>query len=67
MKRCDIAIVKTLDLVEKMLQVADEGEIVRKDPGCGVLFGVVRDSAYRIKQLAEGEKTAHIRKGWWKG
>jgi hypothetical protein len=34
--------------------------------GCGILYGVTRDSAYRIKKLAELEKAAHIKKGWWK-
>jgi hypothetical protein len=56
---------KTLDLAELMLQVADEGDAVRQDVGCGVLYGVLRDSAYRIRKLAEAERQAHIRKGGW--
>ena len=53
-------------MVKAMLEVADQGDVVREDTGCGVLYGVVRDSAYRIKKLAEAEKDAHIKKGWWK-
>lgn len=53
-------------MVKIMLEVADQGDAVREDTGCGVLYGVVRDSAYRIKKLAEAEKEAHIKKGWWK-
>jgi len=53
-------------MVKVMLEVADQGDAVREDTGCGVLYGVVRDSAYRIKKLAEAEKEAHIKKGWWK-
>jgi hypothetical protein len=53
-------------MVKAMLEVADQGDAVREDTGCGVLYGVVRDSAYRIKKLAESEKEAHIKKGWWK-
>ena len=49
-----------------MFQVADEGDRYREDNGCGVLYGVVRDAAFKIKKLAEAEKEAHIRKGWWK-
>ena len=66
MKPCDESIKKTFKLVEDMLGLADEGDAVREDTGCGVLYGVVRDSAYRIKKLAETEKDAHMNKGWWK-
>ncbi|MEE4354726.1 MAG: hypothetical protein V2J25_17855 [Desulfatiglans sp.] len=52
-------------LVEDMLKVADEGDMAREDTGCGVLYGVLRDSAFKIKKLAEDEKEAHIKKGWW--
>jgi hypothetical protein len=65
-RACDESIKKTFKLVEDMLDIADEGDAVREDNGCGVLYGVVRDSAYKIKKLAEAEKEAHIRKGWWK-
>ncbi|MBN1841468.1 MAG: hypothetical protein JW883_04185 [Deltaproteobacteria bacterium] len=66
MRACDESIKKTFKLVKDMLDIADEGDAVREDNGCGVLYGVVRDSAYKIKKLAEAEKEAHIRKGWWK-
>lgn len=66
MKPCDESIKKTLKLVEDMLVLADEGDAVREDTGCGVLYGVVRDSAYKIKKLAEAERDTHINKGWWK-
>ena len=66
MKPCDENIKKTLELVENMLDLADEGDAVREDPGCGVLYGVLRDSAYKIRKLAETEREVHIKKGWWK-
>lgn len=66
MRRCDESIKKIIGLAEKMLTLADEGDAVREDNGCGVLYGVLRDSAFKIKRLAEAEKDAHIRKGWWK-
>lgn len=65
MKMCDRSIRKTLELVGEMLELADEGDAVREDTGCGVLYSVVRDSAFKIKKLAEAEKQAHIKKGWW--
>ena len=66
MKECDKSIRETLDLVDNMLTLADKGDAVREDNGCGVLYGVLRDSAFKIKTLAEAEKDAHIKKGWWK-
>jgi len=65
MRPCDVSIRKTLVLVETMLELADEGDDGREDSGCGVLFGVLRDSAFKLKRLAEAERDAHIRKGWW--
>jgi hypothetical protein len=65
MKPCDVSIKKTLEMVEKMIGLADEGDAVREDDGCGVLYAVLRDSAFRIKKLAEDERSAHVKKGWW--
>jgi hypothetical protein len=66
MRACDMSIRKTLELANEMIRLADHGDLVREDDGCGVLYGVLRDSAFRIKKLAEDERFAHIRKGWWK-
>jgi hypothetical protein len=65
MSRSNECLKKTLELAGLMLQVADEGDAARKDVGCGVLYGVLRDSAYRIQKLAEAERQAHIKKGGW--
>ncbi len=48
-----------------MSKTADEGDSAREDVGCGILYGVLRDSAYKIRKLAEEEREAHKRKGWW--
>ena len=66
MKPCDENIKKTLELVKDMLSIAEKGDAVREDDGCGILYGVMLDSAYKIKQIAEAEKEKHIKKGWWK-
>jgi len=49
-----------------MLHLADQGDLDREDVGCGVLYGILRDAAYRIKKIAEAEKAAHLDKGKWK-
>jgi hypothetical protein len=48
-----------------MMQLADQGDADREDTGCGVLYGVLRDSAYKLLQMAEIEKSRHKSKGWW--
>lgn len=65
MKPCNLHIARTLQLADEMIALADQGDSDREDNGCGILFGVLRDSAFKLKQLAESEKRNHIRKGWW--
>jgi hypothetical protein len=65
-KPCNRHIVKTLKLVDEMIDLADRGDTDREDNGCGILYGVLRDSAFKLRKLAEEEKLNHIRKGWWK-
>lgn len=65
MTNCNRAIRKALSLARKLNLLADEGDGAREDAGCGVLFGVVRDCAYKIRSLAEKERDSHIRKGRW--
>ena len=48
-----------------MIRLADKGDGDREDTGCGILYGMLRDTGYKIKQLAEAEKLKHIAKGWW--
>lgn len=65
MKACDRNIKKTLALAERMIELADRGDTDREDSGCGILYGMLRDSGYKIKRLAEAEKLKHQAKGWW--
>ena len=65
MKACNKNIRKTLKLVEKMIELANSGDEDRDDVGCGILYGILRDSAYRIKKIAEKERLAHIEKRKW--
>ena len=62
---CNRNILAMLALAEEMISLADQGDLDRKDVGCGILYGVLRDSAFKLKKLAEEEKRAHMRKGWW--
>ncbi len=64
-KQCDINISQTIDLAQKMIKLAQAGYEQREDPGCGVLYGILLDSGYRLLNIAQKEKQAHINKGWW--
>jgi hypothetical protein len=61
-KPCDSNIEKTIKLTDQMIQLANIGDAQREDTGCGILYGIVRDSAYKIKKLAEEEKHNHSKK-----
>ena len=65
MKPCDQNIKRTIELTHEMIRLADQGDEDREDTGCGILYGVLRDSAYKLLQMAEREKARHQAKGWW--
>jgi hypothetical protein len=58
----DECINKALVLASELLELADEGDATRHDIGCGVLYGTLRDCAYKIRSLAESELLAHKKK-----
>ena len=63
--QCNLLIKQTLDLVRELIILADEGEEHSTDDGCRVLYGIVRDCAYRIRTEAERERESHKAKGRW--
>ena len=65
MRPCDSNIKKTIKLTEDMIELANQGDADRDDTGCGILYGIVRDTAYKIRKLAEVERENHKKKGWW--
>jgi hypothetical protein len=65
MKEVNRNISKVLELSRKLLFCADRGDIQREDDSCGVLYGIVRDCAYKIIDAAEKEKERHIQQGVW--
>lgn len=65
-KPCDNNIVKALELAEQMILLARKGDEEREDSGCGILYGILLDSGFKLRDLARKEKAAHRSKGWWK-
>ena len=52
---------KVIALCSEMLELADLGDHYRPDDGCGVVFGSLRDSAYKIRSMAKDELARHER------
>ncbi|MFH2090737.1 MAG: hypothetical protein ABIJ31_00045 [Pseudomonadota bacterium] len=64
-KQCDINVAKTIKIAHEMIKLAQAGYEQREDDNCGILYGILLDSGYRLLALAEKEKHAHAKKGWW--
>ena len=65
MRPCNRSLEETISLTDTMLALSEKGDMRREDDGCGILYGVLRDSAYKIRKMAEAEKEAHKKKGKW--
>jgi hypothetical protein len=66
LKSCNENIKKTIAIADEMIDLSEAGDAGREDVGCGILYGILRDSAYKIKKTAEAEMQAHMKKGSWK-
>ena len=53
------------ELTNEMLTLADAGDQSRSDRSCGVLYGILRDMAYRLRTLIDQECEAHKKAGKW--
>ena len=60
-------LLRTLRLTREMLALADEGDRDRNDASCGIIYGILRDSAYRLRNLVEQECDHHKQAGKWEG
>ena len=58
---------RLLELTREMMALADEGDRDRDDDSCGILYGILRDTAYQLRQLAEQECDKHRASGKWDG
>jgi hypothetical protein len=64
-RACNRNIIKVLRLSRDMMLLADRGDECRQDRSCGVLYGTLRDSAYKLRSLAEQEIDTHKHAGLW--
>ena len=56
---------RALDYSRDLMVLADEGQAHCRDDGCAVLYGIVRDCAYKIRAEAERERDVHRAGGVW--
>jgi hypothetical protein len=56
---------RLLEMTGRMLALADDGDRDRNDPGCGIIYGVLRDAAYRLRRMADEECARHREAGRW--
>ena len=62
---CNRHIQTALDLTRQLIELADKGQVYSEDDGCVLLYGIIRDCAYRIKAEAERERDIHLEAGIW--
>jgi len=48
-----------INLSEEMIDLASAGDACRTDAGCGIVFGALRDKAYKVRKLAQIELQRH--------
>jgi len=65
MKPCNESLSNLLAEAEKLMRLADEGDMNREDDGCGVLYGMARDYANKLSSLAKQEIKKHKLSGRW--
>ena len=59
MKPCDRNLQETVELAERLISLSFKGDEEREDNGCGILYGVMRDTGFRLKELAQREVRNH--------
>ena len=53
-------LLELIRLTREMLALADEGDRDRIDDSCGIIYGILRDSAYRLRKIAREECEKHL-------
>ena len=65
MQQCNHNLNELISLSEKLIELSIQGDMDRDDSSCGVLYGIARDSAYRIIEGAQNEIEKHKNGGKW--
>ena len=52
-------------LTNEMLALADKGDSSREDVSCGIIYGILRDAAYRLRRMVDDECDRHEEEKKW--
>lgn len=63
--KCNQHIREVLEISRQLIILADQGDLDSEDDGCHVLYGIIRDCAYKIRAQAQRERAIHRDKGSW--
>jgi hypothetical protein len=58
-RTADECLRRVIELSREMIDLASAGDACRADAGCGIVFGTLRDKAYKVRKLAESELQRH--------
>lgn len=58
----DAQIRSIIELADRMIVISEQGFVSCDDDGCLLLNGMVRESAYRLRDAAEQERKVHATK-----
>ncbi len=56
---CETHLAESLAISHRLMELADSGVLDAEDDSCRVLYGVIRDAAWKIRALAEQEARNH--------
>jgi len=64
-KPCDHHLRQVILLAERMIKLADVGDDDREDTGCGILFGMLRDSGYNTAFEGKWHVAPYLPTSWY--
>ena len=56
---------RALRLAREMIALADDGDRDQQDQSCTILYGMLRDMAYKLRRVADEECARHRHNGRW--
>lgn len=65
MLQCNHNLDELIKISEKLIEISIQGDMDRDDPSCGVLYGIARDTAYKLIEGAQNELEKHKNSGKW--
>ena len=65
MKQFNENLLRLIRLTDQMSTLADAGDRDRLDPSCGIIFGILRDSAHKLRKIAQAECQRHREHNTW--